>query len=85
MVNATTAKIGLQVIGTLASLSCLWLFGRAYVLAYNREWAGLVLVVILGVYFAYVGYLTWLRFSPRAVRNMPRSYLPTPNGTINAP
>ena len=66
--NALTAKTGLQVVGTLNALSCLHFIGRTYVLASVREWTGLVFVALLVPFFAYVGYLTWLKFSPRAIR-----------------
>jgi hypothetical protein len=68
--NAITAKMVLQVIGTLAALSCLHFLLLAYIYASHGDWAGLVLVLILGLYFAYLGYLTWLRFSPRAIRHI---------------
>jgi hypothetical protein len=69
-VNAITAKMVLQVVGTLAALSCLHFFLLVYIYASRGDWAGLGLVLILGLYFAYLGYLTWLRFSPRTIRHI---------------
>lgn len=68
--NAVTAKLGLRVVGTLVGLTCLHLIVRAYILAHNGDWPALVLVVVVGFYCAYVGYVTWLKFSPRAVRHI---------------
>ena len=68
--NAINAKIGLQILGTLAALTSLHFLKRAYILTSHREWPGFVLVAILGLYFAYVGYLTWFRFSPRSIRHI---------------
>ena len=68
--NATTAKMSLQILGILVGLTCLYLFRRVYFLASAHDWLGSVVVALSGLYFAYVGYLTWLRFSSRAIRHI---------------
>ena len=68
--NTTAAKSGLKYLGTITALSCILLFHRAYFLASIREWPGFILVLALGFYFAYVGFLTWFRFSPLAIRHI---------------
>ena len=62
--------MGLRISGTIAALTSLLCLGRAYILASNSDLAGFVLVAIFGLYFAYVGYLTWFRFSPWAIRHI---------------
>ena len=68
--NALSAKFWVQVLGSLATLTSLHFFERAYLLLSIRDWPGLVLVVPLGLYFCYVGYVTWLKFSARAIRHI---------------
>jgi hypothetical protein len=68
--TADRARIGVRVLGSLVALTFLNFVVRAFVLAPRREWAGLALVAVLGFCFAFVGYLTWFRFAPRAVRHI---------------
>lgn len=74
--TASTAKITVRVVGTLVGIYGVLSWAGALLLlgvGGTQEAALLILLTIpllLGVYCLYVGYLTWWRFSPIAVRHV---------------
>lgn len=69
LMSPDTATTVLQVLGTLAALSSLRFLVRGYGYAVAGEWLEVAVMAGFGSYFVYVGYLSRMRFSPRAIQH----------------
>lgn len=75
--NPSSAKVGLRIVGTIIGLFGMLVVCMSIVMLYGslaeRELLQTVLSafsLMLGAYLVRVGYISWFRFSPRAVRHI---------------
>jgi hypothetical protein len=66
--NPVTAKIVLQIMGSLVGLSGVWVLYRTWFLGSIHDWLAFSVILPIGFFFLSIGYLAWSKRSVRSIR-----------------